>query len=94
VTLAFGDGSTLEASSDYPRGNPENPVTTAQLQDKLVALVEPRLGREAAVAALAAMDALPRASDMARAFAAIVPAHAILRRAQDRLERGRRASTA
>ena len=94
VTLALRDGSTLEAASDYPRGNPENPVTTAQLQDKLVALVEPRLGREAAVAALAAIDALPRASDMARAFAAILPAHTILRRAQDRPERGRRASTA
>jgi 2-methylcitrate dehydratase PrpD len=77
VSLVKSDGTRLEAASDYPRGNPENPVSTAQLQDKLVALVEPRLGRDAAVAALAAVDALPRTSDMAAVFPAILPAQAI-----------------
>ncbi len=94
VTLVLGDGSTLERASDYPRGNPENPVDTAQLEDKLVTIVEPRLGRDAAMAALAAMDALPRASDMAGVFPEVLPAHAILRHAQDRPEPGRRATTA
>jgi 2-methylcitrate dehydratase PrpD len=78
VVLVRRDGTRLEAASDFPRGNPENPVSTTQLQDKLVALVEPRLGRDAAVAALAAVDALPRTSDMAAVFPAILPAHAIL----------------
>ena len=77
VTLALRDGSTLEAASDYPRGHPENPVETAQLQDKLVALVEPRLGRNTALAVLAAVDALPQATDMAAVFPAILPTHVI-----------------
>jgi 2-methylcitrate dehydratase PrpD len=94
VALTLRDGSVVEAASDYPRGHPENPVATAELQDKLVALVEPRLGRDAATAALAAIDALPRASDMATVFPAILPAHAILRQAQERPERSRRASSA
>jgi 2-methylcitrate dehydratase PrpD len=76
LTLRLRDGSTLQASSDYPRGNPENPVETAQLQDKLVALVEPRLGRDAAMAALAAVGLLPRASDVATVFPTILPTHA------------------
>jgi 2-methylcitrate dehydratase PrpD len=78
VTLVRRDGARLQAASDYPRGNPENPVSTARLQDKLVELVEPRLGRDAAMAALAAVDALPRTSDMAAVFPAILPAHASL----------------
>ena len=76
LTLALRDGSTLRAATDYPRGNAENPVGTTQLQDKLVALVEPRFGRDAAMATLAAVDMLPRASDMAAVFAAILPIHA------------------
>jgi 2-methylcitrate dehydratase PrpD len=76
LTLQLRDGSTLQASSDYPRGHPENPVETTQLHDKLVALIEPRFGRDAAMAALAAVDMLPRASDMATVFPAILPTHA------------------
>lgn len=76
LTLGLRDGSTLQASSDYPRGNPENPVATSRLEDKLVALVEPRFGRDAATAALAAVDILPHASDVATVFPAILPTHA------------------
>jgi 2-methylcitrate dehydratase PrpD len=75
VTLGLRDGSSIEGASDYPCGHPENPVETGQLEGKLVALVEPRLGRDAAMAALAAMDGLARASDMAGIFPAILPTH-------------------
>ena len=76
LTLTLRDGSTLMKASDYPRGNQENPVETAQLQDKLVTVVGPRYGRDAAMAALAAVDALPQAADMATVFPAILPTHA------------------
>jgi 2-methylcitrate dehydratase PrpD len=76
LTLGLRDGSTLQAASDYPRGNPENPVDTTQLQDKMVSLIEPRFGRDAAMAALAAVDMLPHAGDMATVFPAILPTHA------------------
>jgi 2-methylcitrate dehydratase PrpD len=75
VTLMLRDGSAIDGASDYPRGHPENPVETVRLREKLVALVEPRLGNDAAMAALAAVDSLPRASDMAGVFPAILPTH-------------------
>ena len=59
VTVTLVDGSRVTEASDYPRGNPENPVDSRELRDKFVALVEPRLGRAAAQAALDAVDALP-----------------------------------
>lgn len=75
VTFTVRDGSSVEGASDYPCGHPENPVETGRLQDKLVALVEPRFGGDAATAALAAMDNLAHASDMAAVFPAILPTH-------------------
>ena len=55
VTLTLADGSRLCDASDYPRGNPENPISTRALEEKLVALVAPRFGSECADAALAAI---------------------------------------
>ena len=42
VSIVLADGTRLRGASDYPVGNPENPVTTSQLEDKFVALVAPR----------------------------------------------------
>jgi 2-methylcitrate dehydratase PrpD len=92
VRLVLRDASTLEGASDYPRGNPENPVETTELQAKLVALVEPRFGRDVAMAALDAVDRLPRASDVTDVFPALLPTHAIPRQARDRPERSRGAT--
>lgn len=44
LDLTLTDGTRLQAGGDYPRGNPENPVTTKALEDKFRSLVEPRLG--------------------------------------------------
>lgn len=38
------DGTLLEGGADYPRGNPENPVSTPALEEKFRSLVAPRLG--------------------------------------------------
>ncbi|MEZ4865387.1 MAG: MmgE/PrpD family protein [Caldilineaceae bacterium] len=48
LSLTLADGTVLHAGSDYPRGNPENPVTTATLAAKFRALVAPRLSEDAA----------------------------------------------
>jgi 2-methylcitrate dehydratase PrpD len=73
VTLGLRDGTTISETADYPRGNSENPVETTELRHKLVALVMPCLGRDAAAGALAAIDALPHCTDMATLFPALVP---------------------
>lgn len=48
LTIALESGETLSAEADYPRGNPENLVSTADLEAKFRALVAPRFGLEAA----------------------------------------------
>ena len=42
LTLTLANGSVLQGGGDYPRGNPENPVTTAGLEEKFRSLVTPR----------------------------------------------------
>jgi len=71
LTVTLVDGSRLSDTSDYPRGNPENPVDTGELRAKFVALVAPRLGQEVTDAALAAVDALPECEDVSQLFRAL-----------------------
>ena len=73
VSIAFADGTTLRGSGDYPVGNPENPVTTAQLEEKFAALVAPRWGARATARAIASIDSLESCRDMADAFRDFVP---------------------
>jgi len=73
LTLTLRDGSVLRGSSDYPRGNPENPVSTNELEDKFLALVESRFGRGTANAALRAVHGLDGCLDMAALFRDILP---------------------
>jgi len=74
VTLMLRNGSKVQAGSDYPRGNPENPVTTAELEEKFRQLVESRLDSATASRALLALRALEGCRDMAGLFRDIVPA--------------------
>jgi 2-methylcitrate dehydratase PrpD len=69
VKITLGDGAILKGASDYPRGNPENPVSTPQLEEKFVSLVEPRFGDVTAQHALAVIHSLENIEDMAAAFA-------------------------
>ena len=68
VTLTLGDGSMICGAGDVPKGNPENPVSTCQLDEKLVALVGSRIGHDAAEKALRAMRGLEACPDMAELF--------------------------
>lgn len=70
VTVTLEDGTVLRGASDFPRGNPENPVSTAELEEKFLSLVAPRFGADTARRALDAVHALDGAGagDMAQVF--------------------------
>jgi 2-methylcitrate dehydratase PrpD len=78
ITLALRDGTELHGASDYPRGNPENPVTTEELEAKLVALVMPRCGADVARRALDAVHSLDACEDVAAAFRDLLPARELV----------------
>ena len=46
VSVRLENGNVLRGASDYPRGNPENPVSTEALEEKFLALVGSRFGSE------------------------------------------------
>ena len=64
LTVTLDDGTVIQKASDYPRGNPENPVATSVLEQKLRALLEP----ETAQAALQAVHDIDACADMATLF--------------------------
>jgi 2-methylcitrate dehydratase PrpD len=72
LAITMENGEVLFGGADYPRGNPENPVSTAELRSKFQDLVTPRCGGDAARRALAAVDALDDCPDMALAFSQIL----------------------
>jgi 2-methylcitrate dehydratase PrpD len=46
LTITLLTGETCTSEADYPRGNPENPVSTAELEAKFHELVAPGFGLE------------------------------------------------
>lgn len=68
VTIKLDDGTVLSDSADYPRGNPENPVTTAALEEKFTALVGSRVGPDVAWRALAAAQSVGSCRDVSALF--------------------------
>ena len=58
LTLILANGDTLRGEADFPRGNPENPVSTQELEAKFRALVSPRFGPETAQAAIDSVASL------------------------------------
>jgi 2-methylcitrate dehydratase PrpD len=68
VTVTLRNGTAITQSADYPRGNPENPVSTAVLEQKFLSLVEPVYGPATAQRALDAWRSLETCADMAEAF--------------------------
>jgi 2-methylcitrate dehydratase PrpD len=71
VILTLECGEVRSGGSDYPRGNPENPVCTGELQTKFRALVTPRFGEKTTRRALDVLHSLDTCADMADAFAQI-----------------------
>lgn len=68
VTIKLDDGSVLSDSADFPRGNPENPVTTAELEAKFSELVGARFGPDAASRSLAAAHGVTGCRDVSALF--------------------------
>ncbi len=68
VTVTLADGSRVCDASDYPRGNPENPIDRRDLEEKLIALVAPRFGADTANRAAAAVGRLRRSPDITGDF--------------------------
>jgi 2-methylcitrate dehydratase PrpD len=64
LTFALTDGHTQTLAAAFPRGNPENPVSTATLEEKFRTLVVPRYGEEFAEAAIGAVRVLETCADM------------------------------
>jgi len=72
LTLRLADGRAVAGGGDYPRGNPENPVPTAALEDKFRSLIVPRYGAATAERAIAAVHALPGSPDIALVFRELI----------------------
>lgn len=72
VRLKLKDGQVFHGGEDFPRGNPENPVTTGELQEKFRSLIAPRFGAVATDRALRAVGDLAGAADMATVFTALL----------------------
>jgi 2-methylcitrate dehydratase PrpD len=68
LTITLQDGTAITQSADYPRGNPENPVSTSDLEAKFRSLVVPVFGPATADRALDAWRSLETCADMAEAF--------------------------
>lgn len=68
LTFTLTGGTTQTMSASFPRGNPENPVSTAMLEDKFRALVAPRYDDALAAQAIALVRELDTCADMAAAF--------------------------
>jgi 2-methylcitrate dehydratase PrpD len=64
LKLTLDNGETLEGTADFPRGNPENPVPTSNLEDKFRALVIPRFGKDAAERAIETVASIQNATDL------------------------------
>jgi 2-methylcitrate dehydratase PrpD len=64
MTITSENGEVFRETADYPRGNPENPVSTAELEAKFRSLVEPIRGAEAAECAIQAIHSLETLSDL------------------------------
>jgi 2-methylcitrate dehydratase PrpD len=73
IRVVLTDGTILRGASDYAKGNPENPVTTAQLETKFATLVVPHWGDHAAARVLSTLHSLESCTDIANAFRDIVP---------------------
>jgi 2-methylcitrate dehydratase PrpD len=69
ITFTLDDGSQQSMAASFPRGNPENAVSTAVLEDKFRTLVTPRYGQELAEKAIQTVNRLETLEDMTRAFA-------------------------
>lgn len=67
ITVTQQNGGQQTLQSAFPRGNPENPVTTTALEEKFRTLVAPRFGDDVAECAISVVRALESYQDMREA---------------------------
>lgn len=72
VTVTLEDRTVVRGESDFPRGNPENPVSTEGLEEKFRSLIVPRFGKTVAARALEQIGRVESITDMAEAFSDFV----------------------
>ncbi len=65
LEVVYRDSRREHRAADFPRGNPENPVSTAELEEKFLSVVEPRCGAATARRALDAARSVESCRDMA-----------------------------
>lgn len=68
MEIRLANGNVLTAGSEFPRGNPENPVATVELEDKFRGLVEPSFGAKVVQRSIELVHHLSSVADMARVF--------------------------
>ena len=68
VTVTMRDGGIERGMNAYPRGNPENPVSTETLEEKFLGLVAPRYGDAYAARALNVARAFGDCTDVRQLF--------------------------
>jgi 2-methylcitrate dehydratase len=76
VSIETADGRTLQQQLDYPRGDPRNPLTDAEIEEKFAALAAPLLSaerRKQVVDAVWRLERLERVSDLMDLLAADLP---------------------
>jgi 2-methylcitrate dehydratase PrpD len=68
LKVKYRDGHVEYREADFPRGNPENPVSTAELESKFVSVLQPRFGIDTTHRALDAVRSVESCRDMATLF--------------------------
>lgn len=71
VAITTSDGRTFEKQVDYPRGNPNNPMTDADIEEKFRALTGGVMDKAAQDRVIAAVNGLDRAHDLSEFTAAM-----------------------
>jgi 2-methylcitrate dehydratase PrpD len=74
VEIELTDGTVLRGAADFPRGNPENPVTTHELETKFTMLVASRFGPDVAQRGIELVQSLGSCADMSTHFRELLPA--------------------
>jgi 2-methylcitrate dehydratase PrpD len=69
--VEVADGRTLRSELEYPKGDPENPVTWDEMKEKFIALSSTVISSERQQEIIAAVESLDQISDM-RQFSALL----------------------
>ena len=71
MAIELRDGSVVSGDADFPRGNPENPASTDELEAKFRGLVEPSFGLCSTERAIHLVHNLSSVADMATVFGSL-----------------------